>query len=75
MFVLVVLNFVPPLLVTVNKGQSSNDTFPTAMHIAAAEEVVHKLIPSVTKLRDALKAKSEGEPFHLNIFSSSSVGP
>jgi len=32
----------------VNMSQSSNDTFPTAMHIAAAEEVVHRLIPSVT---------------------------
>ena len=29
----------------VNRGQSSNDTFPTAMHIAAAEEVVHHLLP------------------------------
>src|SRR5271156_84924 len=38
----------------VNKSQSSNDTFPTAMHIAAAEEVVHRLIPAVVHLRDAL---------------------
>ena len=38
----------------VNMSQSSNDTFPTAMHIAAAEEVVHRLIPSVRALRDAL---------------------
>src|SRR5918995_621407 len=43
----------------VNMSQSSNDTFPTAMHIAAAEEVVHRLIPSVTALRDALAVKSE----------------
>jgi fumarate hydratase, class II len=43
----------------VNLSQSSNDTFPTAMHIAAAEELVHRLIPSVTALRDALAAKSE----------------
>jgi fumarate hydratase class II len=42
----------------VNMSQSSNDTFPTAMHIAAAEEVVHLLIPSVKKLRDALDAKA-----------------
>src|SRR5262249_27114232 len=42
----------------VNMSQSSNDTFPTAMHIAAAEEVVHELIPSVTRLRDALAAKA-----------------
>ncbi len=43
----------------VNKAQSSNDTFPTAMHIAAVEEVNRRLIPMVTKLRDALAAKSE----------------
>jgi len=43
----------------VNRGQSSNDTFPTAMHIAAAEEVVHNLIPSVMHLKDALKQKSD----------------
>jgi fumarate hydratase, class II len=41
----------------VNMSQSSNDTFPTAMHIAAVEEIVHRLIPSVTKLRDALHEK------------------
>src|SRR3954447_2565364 len=43
----------------VNMSQSSNDTFPTAMHIAAAEEVVHELVPSITRLRDALAAKAE----------------
>lgn len=43
----------------VNKGQSSNDTFPTAMHIAAAEEIRHRLIPAVARLRDTLAAKSE----------------
>jgi fumarate hydratase class II len=43
----------------VNKAQSSNDTFPTAMHIAAVEEVHRRLIPMVTKLRDALAEKSE----------------
>jgi len=43
----------------VNKAQSSNDTFPTAMHIAAAEQVKHHLIPAVTLLRDTLHAKSE----------------
>jgi fumarate hydratase class II len=42
----------------VNMSQSSNDTFPTAMHIAAAEELVHRLVPSVRALRDALAAKS-----------------
>jgi fumarate hydratase class II len=43
----------------VNMSQSSNDTFPTGMHIAAAEEVVHSLVPAVTRLRDALAAKAE----------------
>ena len=43
----------------VNKAQSSNDTFPTAMHIAAVEQINKNLIPKMTKLRDALKAKSE----------------
>jgi fumarate hydratase class II len=43
----------------VNRSQSSNDTFPTAMHIAAAEQVVHELIPSVRALRDSLAAKSD----------------
>ena len=41
----------------VNKAQSSNDTFPTAMHIAAAEEIQHQLIPSVMKLRHSLAEK------------------
>jgi fumarate hydratase class II len=43
----------------VNMSQSSNDTFPTAMHIAAAEEIVNLLAPAVQKLRDALHAKAE----------------
>jgi fumarate hydratase, class II len=43
----------------VNKSQSSNDTFPTAMHIAAAEVVVHQLVPAVKGLRDALKKKAK----------------
>src|SRR5436305_10023588 len=37
----------------VNMSQSSNDTFPTAMHIAAAMEINERLIPSVARLRDA----------------------
>lgn len=41
----------------VNKGQSSNDTFPTAMHIAVAEQVHHRLIPMMEKLHKALVAK------------------
>jgi fumarate hydratase class II len=43
----------------VNMSQSSNDTFPTAMHVAAAEEVVRELVPAVRRLRDALQAKAE----------------
>lgn len=43
----------------VNKAQSSNDTFPTAMHIAAAEQMVHHLLPGVKQLRDTLHAKAE----------------
>src|SRR5690242_1852567 len=42
----------------VNMSQSSNDTFPTAMHVAAAEEIVRLLVPAVRKLRDALDAKA-----------------
>ncbi len=42
----------------VNMSQSSNDTFPTAMHVAAATAVVRRLLPSVGALRDALAAKS-----------------
>jgi len=43
----------------VNMSQSSNDTFPTAMHIAAATETGRKLLPAVKKLRDALDAKGK----------------
>jgi fumarate hydratase class II len=43
----------------VNMSQSSNDTFPTAMHIAAVEQLTHVLIPSVKHLRDALDAKAK----------------
>jgi len=43
----------------VNKSQSSNDTFPTAMHIAACEEIVHRLFPAVTALRNTLKKKQD----------------
>lgn len=42
----------------VNKAQSSNDTFPTAMHIAAVEEIHRRLIPMVTQLRDTLDKKA-----------------
>ncbi len=43
----------------VNMSQSSNDTFPTAMHIAVVEELVHRLVPAVRELRDALAVKAE----------------
>ena len=43
----------------VNKAQSSDDTFPTAMHIAAVEQIHHRLIPAVTELRDTLARKAE----------------
>ncbi len=43
----------------VNMSQSSNDTFPTAMHIAAATETARRLLPAVKYLRDALDAKSK----------------
>ncbi|MCB9959922.1 MAG: class II fumarate hydratase [Rhodospirillaceae bacterium] len=42
-----------------NRGQSSNDTFPAVMHIAAVEQINHELIPSLEHLHAALKAKSE----------------
>jgi fumarate hydratase, class II len=41
----------------VNRAQSSNDVFPTAMHIAAVEVIHHNLLPKVTQLRDALEVK------------------
>ncbi|MBW3583431.1 MAG: class II fumarate hydratase [Euryarchaeota archaeon] len=43
----------------VNMGQSSNDVFPTAMHVAAVEALVRDLVPALTDLRDALSAKAE----------------
>ena len=43
----------------VNMSQSSNDTYPTAMHIAAAEQVVHDLIPALKHLHAALDAKAK----------------
>jgi fumarate hydratase class II len=42
----------------VNMSQSSNDTYPTAMHIAAAEEIVHRLLPALQQLRNALNDKA-----------------
>ena len=43
----------------VNMSQSSNDTYPTAMHVACAEEVVHRLIPALQQLGNALNDKVE----------------
>jgi fumarate hydratase class II len=43
----------------VNMSQSSNDTFPTAMHIACAEEVIHHLLPALRHLHAALDAKAK----------------
>src|SRR5262249_23005105 len=43
----------------VNMSQSSNDTYPTAMHIACAEEIVHRLLPALRTLRNALNDKAE----------------
>lgn len=43
----------------VNKSQSSNDTFPTGMHIACYKMIVETTIPGIEKLRDTLQAKSE----------------
>src|SRR5579859_5543613 len=41
----------------VNMSQSSNDTYPTAMHVACAEEIVHRLLPALRKLHKALDDK------------------
>jgi fumarate hydratase class II len=43
----------------VNMSQSSNDTYPTAMHIACAEEIHHRLLPALRKLRNALNDKAQ----------------
>ena len=43
----------------VNRAQSSNDTFPTAMHISSAEQITNQLLPSVHHLRDSLEAKAQ----------------
>jgi fumarate hydratase class II len=43
----------------VNMSQSSNDTYPTAMHIACAEEIVHALLPALSMLRNALNDKAQ----------------
>lgn len=42
----------------VNRGQSSNDSFPTVMHVAAAEAVTHQLVPALTTLHESLAARA-----------------
>lgn len=42
----------------VNRGQSSNDGFPVVMHVAATEQIVHRLVPAITMLRDTLSGKA-----------------
>ncbi len=51
----------------VNKSQSSNDTFPTAMHIAVYKLAVEKLVPAIEALRDTLGAKSKAFASHVKI--------
>ena len=48
----------------VNMSQSSNDTYPTAMHIACSEEIVHRLLPALQKLRNALNDKAQAWAQH-----------
>ena len=55
----------------VNMSQSSNDSFPTAMHIAAAEEITHRLMPALAHLQAALRAKDQG----VRAASSRSAAP
>ncbi|WP_282008013.1 class II fumarate hydratase [Brevundimonas aveniformis] len=43
----------------VNMSQSSNDTYPTAMHVACAEEIVHRLLPALQQLHNALNDKAQ----------------
>ncbi len=43
----------------VNKSQSSNDVFPTAMHVAAVDAITHRLLPAIAKLRTTLGAKAD----------------
>ncbi|HET7835818.1 MAG TPA: class II fumarate hydratase [Variovorax sp.] len=43
----------------VNRSQSSNDVFPTAMHVAAVEAITHRLLPAIAKLRGTLEQKSQ----------------
>ena len=51
----------------VNHAQSTNDSFPTAIHVAAAQQINHLLIPAVQKLRDTLAAKAKAFEPIVNI--------
>ena len=51
----------------VNRGQSSNDVFPTAMHVAAVQTLTRRLIPSIRKLRDTLNKKAQKFDFIIKI--------
>ena len=51
----------------VNRGQSSNDVFPTAMHVAAVQALTRRLIPSIRKLRDTLNKKAQKFDFIIKI--------
>ena len=51
----------------VNMGQSSNDTFPTAMSVAAGEQIHHALIPALSHLHDALDKKAQGYADNVKI--------
>ena len=55
----------------VNKSQSSNDVFPTAMHVASAQEIYEKLLPSLKKLELALSKKSKDFKLLILMFNSS----
>jgi fumarate hydratase class II len=54
----------------VNKAQSSNDTFPTAMHIATAQQLTQRLLPALRQLRATFQRKSKvSQPLYTYIFS------
>jgi fumarate hydratase class II len=46
----------------VNRSQSSNDVFPTAMHLAAVDALTHRLLPALATLRDTLAARHRTLP-------------
>ena len=46
----------------INKSQSTNDVFPTAIHVAIVDRICHHLVPEVTALRDAFSEKAAAFP-------------